>query len=134
MSKAERVEFLAECRSKTGVGINGIYQHAGMPRVEGDRLALPFRDVLVLISKELEKLSLDSALPAFGSVAECPKCGEGRTRIGSGESTTHHPRPGFKYEYVPDTSGDPNAAGHMEIICPRCGHGWDELPKDATNA
>ncbi len=84
-------------------------------------------------------------MPAWESVKECPKCGEEREQgrrqkqppenplWGWTERITWIESGGFKYEYVSDTTGDPNEVGHMEVICLRCGHGWDELPKDAQD-
>ena len=80
-------------------------------------------------AREQERRERMSDLPAWEGVKECEKCGT--TRIGK-ETLDWNTNPQqFEYEYIPDTTGDPNEIGHMEVTCPRCGHGWDEQTKDA---
>ena len=60
-------------------------------------------------------------LPPFGSVKECPKCGEP-----SPVKCWHDPG-GESDEW----RGTPPSPEHMERQCVRCGYEWAEACKDA---
>jgi len=69
----------------------------------------------------------------FGSVKQCPKCGESRI---SNDPMIWPPKYGnnFKveYRYIDNSHIPPylEPFEHMRVTCRRCGYAWEEAPLD----
>ena len=67
------------------------------------------------LEDDVRRAKKQAALPAFGSVKECPSCGTERIPVSSGISMERH------YGEV------------MVITCHHCEREWQERPKEADN-